>query len=599
MKRYINHKKFFWIMLIIGITSILSIWGGYFYIKSISVPYLREGAVRLVDSIEKRQALINVYITRSFMVKKKFRSAIENENIDDIKSIFHEILRLSYYEGGVVIKNKKIIYITNLHPEIDYVSLVPYGRVSPHDIFTFKTTQGVYGLSIFSLDKGTNPATEANIILFFSWENFIKSEFSFVKSYDIKVEPQIEKNAIYSYPLKNIFKEPVAYLIFYVPYHARISHGLLFFFALFLTIVTFILFSPWLIFILREKTVISEIIKVLGEPIEKSTLEYAFDIALKSLYTHKIYRKALEVAINTKSVKETLRALAITLSEVVGADKWIIALFSSDAREWKFFLWSFGLEAECLDKLAAIVQENFSFRIAKVIKTKEVAFIEDLSNVGELKNISCFQKGHIRSCVAIPMITRDKTIGFLILVWNEKRDFSTYDKLIFREIKDMIREILENTYNIQDMFWLSYKDPLLDIYNRRILEDISQKGEKGILLYLDLDNFKKVNDTYGHDKGDELLKEFVKIVKHTIRKEDLFIRYGGDEFLIILKTSDMNIAERIMERIKEQTKRAFSDYGVTVSIGVSNIEENKSIFESISKAERLMYEDKRLKKGVR
>ncbi len=193
------------------------------------------------------------------------------------------------------------------------------------------------------------------------------------------------------------------------------------------------------------------------------------------------------------------------------------------------------------------------------------------------------------------MIVNDEVIGLLLLAWDQKKEFGSYDKLVFENVRDMIRDILKSTYNIHDMFWISYKDPLLDIYNRRILKDIANKDYEGTLLYLDLDNFKSVNDKYGHDMGDRLLKKFVSTVKGLLRSEDIILRYGGDEFIIYLRNTDIETAEKIAQRIREKIKEEFLDYGVTVSIGVVELEENATIYEKISEADKKMYEEKRRK----
>ena len=84
------------------------------------------------------------------------------------------------------------------------------------------------------------------------------------------------------------------------------------------------------------------------------------------------------------------------------------------------------------------------------------------------------------------------------------------------------------------------RDPLTNVYNRSIFEEeaerfMEEEGAAGALIILDLDNFKQVNDRYGHLKGDEMLKALVKILQQTFRRQDLIGRLGGDEFLVFVK----------------------------------------------------------------
>ncbi len=105
-----------------------------------------------------------------------------------------------------------------------------------------------------------------------------------------------------------------------------------------------------------------------------------------------------------------------------------------------------------------------------------------------------------------------------------------------------------------------------------------------------MDGLKKVNDTYGHDQGDELLKTFVKIAKNNIRETDYVIRMGGDEFIIVL--SNTKDSKKVMKRIKEiynkETKQTFS-------YGIEKIQDFKN---SYKKADRKMYNMKRESKKL-
>ena len=141
-----------------------------------------------------------------------------------------------------------------------------------------------------------------------------------------------------------------------------------------------------------------------------------------------------------------------------------------------------------------------------------------------------------------------------------------------------------------------YIDPVTGVYNRRYFEDEirNMQNSAGVAM-IDLDDFKLYNDTYGHDMGDQVLCIVADVIKNCIRKTDKLIRYGGDEFLLIL--SDMVRGTlrgkllQIQEAIENATIPNCSRLKLTASIG-GVISEDGQIDEAIAKADQLMYKAK-------
>ena len=125
---------------------------------------------------------------------------------------------------------------------------------------------------------------------------------------------------------------------------------------------------------------------------------------------------------------------------------------------------------------------------------------------------------------------------------------------------------------------MAYTDPLTGCSNRRVLslkapEAFAQKGHVGSLLILDIDHFKRINDTYGHDVGDAILVHLVKVVSQIIRHHDELVRLGGEEFAVVLAGAQAKNACQIAERIRQSVESTPMFYGgssivITVSIGV-------------------------------
>ncbi len=149
---------------------------------------------------------------------------------------------------------------------------------------------------------------------------------------------------------------------------------------------------------------------------------------------------------------------------------------------------------------------------------------------------------------------------------------------------------------------LAYYDELTGLYTRHHFfhlanTHISQlKNKQNVLsvLMLDLDNFKNVNDTYGHSTGDHVLQAFSSLVSQKLRKSDVFGRIGGEEFAIVLPDTTQNEAVLTAIRICQSVEEFFSDYAITVSIGTITIKKpNYTVKQILACADSALYQVKR------
>ncbi len=150
--------------------------------------------------------------------------------------------------------------------------------------------------------------------------------------------------------------------------------------------------------------------------------------------------------------------------------------------------------------------------------------------------------------------------------------------------------------------YISERDPLTDLYNRRKLNDllideikrIGRTNEFFSVIILDIDNFKNVNDTYGHNIGDEVLVNFSEILKSNIRELDKPGRWGGEEFLIIAPATDKKGAENLAKKLKKLINN--NDFGkperLTASFGVATYNHEESVYQLINRADKALYEAK-------
>jgi len=149
-------------------------------------------------------------------------------------------------------------------------------------------------------------------------------------------------------------------------------------------------------------------------------------------------------------------------------------------------------------------------------------------------------------------------------------------------------------------------DPLTGALNRAaFLETFEYMSSDPLnypmgLIIFDLDDFKHINDTYGHKAGDIVLQEIAKIVKRNIRRSDLFVRWGGEEFVILLPKTDLKGVEKVAEKLKSAIENLkIPSYGikVTASFGVTELLPGETLDEALERADRALYKAKRLGKN--
>lgn len=154
----------------------------------------------------------------------------------------------------------------------------------------------------------------------------------------------------------------------------------------------------------------------------------------------------------------------------------------------------------------------------------------------------------------------------------------------------------------RDLVKMATTDTLTGIGNRRLFEEVFQAhqslGDRFevnlFLLLFDIDNFKSINDTFGHGVGDSVLKELARLVSKSIRKSDIFVRWGGEEFAILLRYSDpmavMKVADQIRKRIDKNSFETIVH--VTCSFGLTSIEPNETLEEVFDRADKALYRAK-------
>jgi diguanylate cyclase (GGDEF)-like protein len=210
------------------------------------------------------------------------------------------------------------------------------------------------------------------------------------------------------------------------------------------------------------------------------------------------------------------------------------------------------------------------------------------------------------SIMGLSLTTRGKCIGFVLLESDTPDEYTTALANLAQALADETAITLENARLYQVVEKLSTIDPLTGLSNRRHLEalaarEIKLSGRSGhplSLLMLDIDHFKRVNDTYGHETGDKVLVGIADTCRKSLRTTDICARFGGEEFVFLCPDTDSDHALNLAERVRKAVSRVtftHNDikFGVTVSLGVSEVSQPGDTLESaIQRADQALYDAK-------
>lgn len=169
--------------------------------------------------------------------------------------------------------------------------------------------------------------------------------------------------------------------------------------------------------------------------------------------------------------------------------------------------------------------------------------------------------------------------------------------------KNMTKLIQELQRNIDYLYEIATIDEKTGVYNNKFFKTISEmefaKAKRGLeplsLLIVDIDDFKKLNDTYGHLAGDATLRRLGTILKESIRKYDIVARFGGEEFLILFPETTLNRARKVAERLRRRVgmDREIRRYNITFSGGLATYHQNDTLTRIKSRADKALYRAKK------
>ncbi|HHW4984130.1 TPA: diguanylate cyclase, partial [Legionella anisa] len=200
--------------------------------------------------------------------------------------------------------------------------------------------------------------------------------------------------------------------------------------------------------------------------------------------------------------------------------------------------------------------------------------------------------------MVLPLIVQNELIGVIHLLASKSKRLTQHQQDMANSFANIVKLAIANINLRVSLSELSLHDPLTNLYNRRYLNDILSREliriarEKKTLCVamLDIDDFKRLNDTYSHLAGDEVLKSIGKLLKENFRKSDISFRFGGEEFVVVLLNTTLNNAASRMEEFHEEVKATSIYYKgnplphITISIGVAEAPKHGATIDEIIKA---------------
>jgi diguanylate cyclase (GGDEF)-like protein len=188
----------------------------------------------------------------------------------------------------------------------------------------------------------------------------------------------------------------------------------------------------------------------------------------------------------------------------------------------------------------------------------------------------------VESCLCMPLVAADEAIGTITVAARKASAFGKDAREMLGVIANQVAVSLQNAQMYKQMETMATTDGLTGLLNHRTFQErldemlgrAERHGLKVALMLTDVDHFKKVNDTYGHPVGDQVLKRVAQICADGVRKIDVVARYGGEEFAIVLEGTDAAGAQQLAERIridigKHVFKSDKGDFSCTLSLGIA------------------------------
>ena len=299
---------------------------------------------------------------------------------------------------------------------------------------------------------------------------------------------------------------------------------------------------------------------------------------------------------------QVLRTIMQKVEEFLHPDTWSLLLMD-EAKQELYFEIATGEASAALKDIRIKLGQGIAGWVAQ---TGEVVIVPDTSKDSRFfSQVDEKTKMETRSIVAVPVRFRDRALGVIELINCVGPDgFGERDLALLEVLADFAAIAMENARHVQRIHELTITDDCTTLYNARhlnfVLETEIYRSQRYnyefSLIFIDLDHFKDINDTYGHLTGTRLLADIGNMVKSSCRLIDFAFRYGGDEFVVLLpqtgKENAFVVARRLHRRIRESTwlEETGINVRITASVGVASYPaDSRDKSKLLSLADEAMY----------
>jgi len=259
------------------------------------------------------------------------------------------------------------------------------------------------------------------------------------------------------------------------------------------------------------------------------------------------------------TVNEVLEKIFYKVAELFNPENWSLLLVDEERHELYFEIVVGNIRhTEKLKNLRLKIGEGIAGWVAKTGMPLVVPSVDKEPRFA--RKVDEATKFSTESIVCIPLKIRDKVLGVIELVNKKDIAHHQYDLEILTTVADYAAIALENARNYEHVRRLTITDDTTGLYNARYLHEVlhmeieraRQTGMPCSIIFFDLDNFKSVNDTHGHLVGSKLLSEIGKLIAENLPAEHAGARYGGDEFVLILRNTSKEQAVDFCTLVREK-----------------------------------------------
>ena len=276
---------------------------------------------------------------------------------------------------------------------------------------------------------------------------------------------------------------------------------------------------------------------------------------------------------STLDIKELLNLVTDMIIGVIGV-KYCTIFLKKDSSE-KLSIGSTNIkDTETLEK----IKEKVALKLIGILEGGQRV----LNNTIDLYTYPGAMDRGIEGALFAPIVKGGKVLGLIIAEHAVEHKMDDDSKKFIEDIANQIGVAIENAKLYDEMEMVATTDGLTKVYNRmffqqnynKIFEDARTNNQPLSAMMMDIDFFKKVNDNYGHDFGDEVLKSIAQLVKNNLNSNGMIARYGGEEFIVLFTNTTLDQSYKLAEDIRKKIEGNIIQHDgratkVTVSIGVS------------------------------